>query len=124
MNIKKADKWMIKNYNGYTISDNGNIIVTPYKYLSYEITDIKKTSIKNYYVIGFKISYFIENNIFIEYDLGLYNCKTRKAFIYEKPVKEDDTAIDNLEFLCNGKLRVTFFEASGLVYIADLKKIV
>ncbi len=55
MNIKKGDKWMIKNYNGYTISDNGTIIVIPYKDLSYEITDIKQTSVKNNYVIGFKI---------------------------------------------------------------------
>jgi len=124
MNIKKGDKWMIKNYNGYTISDNGTIIVTLYKDLSYEITDIKKTSVKNNYVIGFKICYLIENNIFIEYDIGLYNCKTRKVFIYEKPVNEDVPGIDDLEFLCNGKLRVKFFEASGLLYIADLKKIV
>jgi hypothetical protein len=35
MNIKKE-------INGYTISDNGTIIVTPYKDLSYQITDIKK----------------------------------------------------------------------------------
>jgi hypothetical protein len=28
---------MIKNYNGYIISDNGTIIITPYKYLSYHI---------------------------------------------------------------------------------------
>ena len=115
---KKGDKWMIKNYNG-------TIIVSPYKDLSYEITDIKKTSVKNYFVIGLKISYLIENNIFIEYDLGLYNCKTRKAFIYEKTVSQDPPGIDNLEFLCDGsKLRVKFFEADGLVYIADLKKIV
>jgi len=33
---------MIKNYNGYNISNNGTIIVTTYKDLSYEITDIKK----------------------------------------------------------------------------------
>lgn len=46
MNLKKGDKWMIKNYNGYTISDNGTIIVSPYKDLSYEITDIKKTVLK------------------------------------------------------------------------------
>jgi hypothetical protein len=66
----------------------------------------------------------IENNIFIEYDLELYNCKTRKVFIYEKPVNEDFRGIYDLEFLCNGKLRVKFFELSGLVYIVDLKKIV
>jgi len=67
----------------------------------------------------------IEDSLFIEYDLALYNCKTKKAFIFEKSVKEDLAGIDNLEFLCNGsKLRVKFFEESGLVYIADLKKIV
>lgn len=125
MNLKKGDKWMIKNYNGYTISDNGNIIVTQYKDLSYEITDIKKTNVKNYFVIGFKISYLIEDSSFIEYHLALYNCKTKKAFIYEKAVSQDLPGIDNLEFLCDGsKLRVKFFEASGLIYIADLKKIV
>ena len=63
----------------------------------------------------------IEDSLLIEYDLALYNCKTKKAFIFEKPVKEDLAGINNLEFLCNGnKLRVKFFEASGLVYIADL----
>jgi len=67
----------------------------------------------------------IEDSFFIEYDLALYNCKTKKAFIFEKSVKEDLARIDNLEFLCNGsKLRVKFFEESGLVYIVDLKKIV
>ena len=87
MNLKKGDKQLIKNYNGYTISDNGTIIITEFKDLSYEITDIKKTNVKNYFVLGFKISYFIENNFFIEYDLALYNCKTKKAFIFEKTVK-------------------------------------
>jgi len=123
MNLKKGDKWMIKNYNGYNISNDGTIIVTTYKDLSYEITDIKKTNVKNYFVIGFKISYFISGNIFIEYDLALYNCKTRKAFIYEKPVSGDTPGIDYLEFLCNSNLRVKFFEGAGLVYIADLKKL-
>ena len=121
MYLKKGDKWLVKNYNGYTISNNGTIIITEFKDLSYEITDIKKTSVKNNFVIGFKISYLIEDSPFIEYDLALYNCKTKKAFIFEKTVKEDIAGIDNLEFLCDGsKLRVKFFEASGLIYIADL----
>jgi len=71
-----------------------------------------------------KISYFISDNLFTEYNLALYNCKNRKAFIYEKIVKEDPQGIESLEFLCNGKLRVRFFEVTGLVYIADLERCV
>jgi hypothetical protein len=121
--LKKGDKWIINNYNGYTISNNGKITITPYTKLSYEITDIKKTDVKNNYMIGFKISYIISEKLFTEYDIALYNTINKKAFILEVPVNGDNIGLENLQILCNGNLRVKFYEASGLVYIADLKKV-
>jgi hypothetical protein len=123
MKLRKGDKWIINKYNGYTISNNGNITVSSCTNLSYEITDIKKTNIKNNYMIGFKISYVISGNLFIEYHIALYNTENRKALILESPVNGDSIGLDKLQILCNGNLRVKFFEASGLVYIADLKKV-
>ena len=123
MKLKKGDKWIINNYNGYTISNNGIIDVTPYTNLSYEITDIKKTNVKNNYMIGFKISYVISENLFTEYNIAIYNTTNRKADLLEAPVNTDTVGLDKIQILCNGNLRLRFFEASGLVYIADLKKV-
>lgn len=123
MKLRKGDKWIINKYNGYTISNNGNITVSTCRDLSYEITDIKKTNIKNNLMIGFKISYVIAGNLFTEFNIALYNTENRKALILEPPVNGDSIGLDKLQILYNGKLRVKFFEASGLVYIADLKKV-
>lgn len=74
-------------------------------------------------MIGFKISYVIAGNLFTEFNIALYNTENRKALILEPPVNGDSIGLDKLQILYNGKLRVKFFEASGLVYIADLKKV-
>lgn len=122
MKLRKGDKWIINKYNGYTISNNGNITVSTCRDLSYEITDIKKTNIKNNLMIGFKISYVIAGNLFTEFNIALYNTENRKALILEPPVNGDSIGLDKLQILYNGNLRVKFLKHLVLYILLILKR--
>ena len=49
--LKKGNIYNIDKYYTYNISNNGNIESNDWGKLQYEIIDIKRTNVKNYYIL-------------------------------------------------------------------------
>jgi hypothetical protein len=124
--LKKGNIYNIDKYYTYNISNNGNIESNDWGKLQYEIMDIKRTNVKNYYIVGLKAS-FNDNDKkpASQIYLSMYNKKNKIFNSIEPATKDEGWALVKLKILCNGKMRVQYLEASenSMMYIVDLKKV-
>ena len=90
-------------------------------FLRYELTDMKKSNVKNFYIVALTIewSYDLETNV--EHSIGIYD-KINKTIKVIEPEQVNKFGIIDLFILKNGKLRVKFIDENMVGYVVDLCK--
>ena len=125
--VKIGTKWEIKDYTFYTNDGRGHLIPCNNgpNYLYYEITDKKKSNVKNFSIIALKAIWKNKDNInnVVEHCTAIYDEKN-KTFTTLEPEKEHSKfAVLDLSILNNGNLRVKYLEENTTGYVVDLPRI-
>ena len=135
--IKRGMKWEVMSHNAYKadLFEENKLLLKNWGYLSYEIKDIRKTSVDSMYAASIKILYddaddvkISKPNYKIEIVTALYNEKTGIFKTIEKPTAMDPLGISTLTLVSKNKMRLEFIDTdkdigSGHVYISYLKRV-
>jgi len=121
--MKIGTVWEIKNYKLYKNDKYGNLKkmeAGPF-FLRYELTDMKKSNVKNFYIVALTIkwSYSLGSNV--EHSIGIYD-KINKTIKVIEPEQVNKFGFIDLSILKNGKLRVKFIDENMYGYVVDLCK--
>jgi len=121
--MKIGTVWEIKNYKLYKNDGYGKLEkmeAGPF-FLRYELTDMKKSNVKNFYIVALTIewSYSLDSNV--EHSIGIYD-KINKTIKVIEPEQVNKFGFADLSILKNGKLRVKFIDEEMYGYVVDLCK--
>ena len=122
--MKIGTVWEIKNYKLYKNDGYGKLEkmeeAGPF-FLRYELTDIKKYNVKNFYIVALTIewSYSLDSNV--EHSIGIYD-KINKTIKVIEPEQVNKFGFIDLSILKNGKLRVKYLDEDMYGYVVDLCK--
>ena len=122
--MKIGTVWEIKKYKLYQNDGYGKLekLKSGPFFLRYELTDMKKSNVKNFYIIALTAewSYDLETNV--EHSIGIYD-KINKTIKVIEPAQVNKFGFIDFSILKNGKLRVKFINEDMLGYVVDLCKI-
>ena len=122
--MKIGTVWEIKNYKLYKNDGYGKLEkmeeAGPF-FLRYELTDIKKSNVKNFYIVALTVewSYSLDSNV--EHSIGIYD-KINKTIKVIEPEQVNKFGFIDLSILNNGKLRVKYLDEDMYGYVVDLCK--
>ena len=121
--MKIGTVWEIKNYRLYKNDGYGKLEkldAGPF-FLSYEVTDMKKSNVTNFYIIALKINWKYSLDEAEEYSTGIYD-KINKTIKVIEPEQVNKIGFADLSILKNGKLRVKYIDEDMYGYVVDLCK--
>lgn len=121
--MKIGTVWEIKNYRLYKNDGYGKLEkpdAGPF-FLSYELTDMKKSNVKNFYIIALTVTWSYDLDNQVEHCIGIYD-KINKTIKVIEPELVNKTGFADLSILKNGKLRVKFIDEGMYGYVVDLCK--
>ena len=121
--MKIGTVWEIKNYRLYKHDGYGKLEkpdAGPF-FLSYELTDMKKSNVKNFYIIALTVTWTYGLNSNVEYSIGIYD-KINKTIKVIEPEQVNKIGFADLSILKNGKLRVKYIDEDMYGYVVDLCK--
>lgn len=122
--MKIGTVWEIKNYRLYKNDGLGKLEkmkAGPFS-LKYEVTDIKKSNVKNFYILALKINWKYNLDEAEEYTTGIYNKKNKKLKTIEPETNSSKFGFVDLSILNNGNLRVKYLDEDMYGYVVDLCK--
>ncbi len=122
--MKIGSSWKIKNYNLYKNDGLGKLEKMksgPFS-LQYEVTDVKKSNVKNFYILALKINWKYELDEAEEYSTAIYDKKNKKLKTIESETNSSKFGFIDLSILKNGKLRVKYLDEDMYGYVVDLCK--
>ena len=90
--------------------------------LQYEVTDVKKSNVKNFYILALKINWKYQLNEAEEYSTAIYDKKKKKLKTIESETNSSKFGFVDLSILNNGKLRVKYLDEDMYGYVVDLCK--
>ena len=122
--MKIGSSWEIKNYNLYKNNGLGKLEkmkAGPFS-LKYEVTDMKKSNVKNFYILALKINWKYELDEAEEHSTAIYDKKHKKLKTIESETNSSKFGFVDLSILNNGKLRVKYLDEDMYGYVVDLCK--
>lgn len=123
--MKIGTVWEIKDYKLHKNDGYGKLLKMedgPF-FLKYEITDVKKSNVKQYCIVALKANwnYVLDNAE--EYMTAIYDKKNKTFTTIEPELENSKLGFVNLSILKNGKLRVKYLDEDTYGYVVDLPKI-
>lgn len=123
--MKIGTTWKADNHTVYK-NDGSGILKRcengPFS-LQYEITDIKKSNVKHFYIVAFKLNWNYELKNAEENVTAIYDKKNKTFTVFERALTVGKLGIANISILKNKKLRVKFLDEEFYAYVVDLDKI-
>jgi hypothetical protein len=123
--MKIGTVWEIKNYrlykNDYGKLEKSDADAGPF-FLSYEVTDMKKSNVKNFYIIALTVTWTYGLNSNVEYSIGIYDKINKIIKVIEPETNSSKFGFVDLSILKNGKLRVKYIDEDMYGYVVDLCK--
>jgi hypothetical protein len=123
--MKIGTIWEIKNHKLYKNDGFGKLLKMengPF-FLQYEITDVKKSNVKQYCIVALKANWKYRMDQAEEYTTAIYDKKNKTFTTIEPELGNSPVGFVNLSILKNGKLRVKFLDENTYGYVVDLPKI-
>jgi len=90
-------------------------------FLSYELTGMKKSNVKNFYIVALTVTWTYDLNSNVEYSIGIYD-KINKTIKVIEAEQVNKFGFADLSILKNGKLRVKYIDEEMYGYVVDLCK--
>ena len=122
--MKIGTVWEIKNYKLYKNDGYGKLEkmkAGPFS-LKYEVTDIKKSNVKNFYILALKTNWKYNLDEAEEYSTAIYDKKNKKLKTIEPETKSSKIGFVDFSILKNGKLRVKYIDEEMYGYVVDICK--
>ena len=123
--MKIGTTWKTDNHTVYK-NDGSGILKEcengPFS-LQYKITDIKKSNVKQFYIVAFQVNWNYESKDAVEYVTAIYDKKNKTFTVFERALAVAKLGIANISILENKKLRVKFLDEEFYAYVVDLHKI-
>jgi len=122
--MKIGTSWEIKNYNLYKNNGLGKLekMKSGPFFLRYEITDMKKSNVKNFYILALKINWKYELDEAEEHSTAIYEKKNKTLKTIEAETNTSKFGFVDLSILNNGNLRVKYLDEDMHGYVVDLCK--